>query len=113
VPEEGGVGHFAEHHVTGKRDKGEGFHGGCLPGYCAFEHPISECPNQPPDALLPAQLEATWAAVRSGDAIPAELVSKHSNIEYNRERNAVQVFGCHGALIAHIPLPKPAISNAE
>lgn len=90
----------------------------CLPGSC-FEH---HHPCEPDDAgcadctdpdfahMLGEGLPAMWAAVRSGALQAGDLAARFpQSIEINEERGALQIIGCGGMVVAHVPLDQ--VSN--
>ena len=51
-------------------------------------------------------LAGLWDAIRYGSGTdPEVLASGYGNVEWNSERRALQVFGCEGVLVAHVPVP--------
>jgi hypothetical protein len=55
--------------------------------------------------LATKDLPLVWAAVRSGDVEPEEVLKAYINVEFNASRSALQVIGCGDLVIAHLPLP--------
>ena len=111
APGTGAVGHVALM-AQGQSTRGDGWHidGVCLDGDCLDDHPFDFelCdPNQyDPNAVMSAEtLAALWHEIRDGTVTGPDLASRYStNVVWNVERQALQVFACSGALVAHIPV---------
>lgn len=57
-------------------------------------------------AMSADDLGGLWDAIRDGSGTdPEVLASGYGNVEWNSERRALQVFGCDGVLVAHVPVP--------
>jgi len=124
-------GHIADENPTGSQVKGGGWHPCAAGSDCDALHPFScvcfcandedpegcyeqcqqfpsgeeeEAPSQSAFALA-GELEAMWNALRAGTVDPLELTDRYRNVEFNEERQAIQVFGCDRAtVVAHIPV---------
>lgn len=91
----------------------------CESGSCEWEHPPSaECWNGGNEEVqqLAAHLPDVLEAVRSRDLGAlyslASSPNSGSRITYNVQRQAVQVVGCEGAIVAHIPLTQAMTTDA-
>jgi len=64
-----------------------------------------------PNALL----TALYRALR--DAAAGELIRRiqesGGRVEFNRDRAAIQVQGCSGEIVAHLPLDEPTVAALE
>lgn len=81
-----------------------GIHG-CQAGSCEG-HGHEEC-----QALLGSSgtagdaLDAVWLEARGGDARKiSHVLRTHPAVRLNRQRRAVQLLGCGGIVVAHLPL---------
>jgi len=68
------------------------------------------------DAMAPnALLTALYRALR--DAAAGELIRRiqesGGRVEFNRDRAAIQVQGCSGEIVAHLPLDEPTVAALE
>ena len=115
LPGPGVSGHSAMKAQGGLATMGEGWHigGACLPGTCDQHHPwdIDACgPNEDddPDAVMSAEtLAALWHEIREGTVAGPDLVARYyTNVVWNIERQAIQVFSCTGAMVAHVPVKR-------
>ena len=106
-------GHIAQNSPNGVHDRGAGPHPDVLwPGWCSRKHPIACGPGGGGGGPLYDEsgrvLDAVLAAVSAGDALEAYRVvlrePQESPIYFVPERTAIQVRGCGGHVIAHIPL---------
>ncbi|MEK9505180.1 hypothetical protein [Gaopeijia maritima] len=63
-------------------------------------------------ALSPDQMDALWRHIGSGaiEGIGAEIRGLGEAVHLNVERSAVQVLGCGGSVVAHIPLSQGQLS---
>jgi hypothetical protein len=72
-----------------------------------FQSCFPECMEDPewcPEGE-PGGFAEMWWAVRSGIADAGEIAASRRNVELNAERRALQLIGCNGLVVAHIPLP--------
>lgn len=77
----------------------------CIPNRC-WEYDELTCS---PEGLA---MEVVWKAVLAGDAtVVQEALSSPDKWEYNSKRGALQMKGCSGAVVAHIPL-EPGLAAA-
>jgi len=105
----GEMGHVAIDTKSGLATRGDGWHirEDCLPGYCFDEHPVSRSclsgPRRLDDVLTTDELAALWPEIRAGTVAGPDLAAQYStNVEWNAERNALQVFDCAGTMVAHV-----------
>jgi hypothetical protein len=120
IPDLGEMGHNAVQARQGQASTGVGWHfddagepGSCLPGTCDDEHPFDpSCVDGGSDAgsfaasvLGPDLLPVIWEGIKSGVVDPESVVSFSANVQLNPARGAIQVFGCDGLVVAHLPLP--------
>ncbi len=69
---------------------------------CIMQHQDDDSPL----ATSADDLAGLWDAIRYGSGPdPEVLASGYGNVEWNSERRALQVFGCEGVLVAHVPVP--------
>ncbi len=97
---------------TSISDEGLGEHGGCITtgtpdASCGTQHPYTCSPMQEEEQDLLATLNEVIEAVDADNAMRARWIvhaAASPSIVYVPERNAVQAIGCHGHVLAHIPL---------
>lgn len=105
----------AEHNGCFSCDDTPDDHIGChayqWEGECGDQHSDCEEGGETLAAVQDALLEA--AEANDHEAI-AHLISvdSYSRIHFNADRQALQVTGCTGALVAHIPLPRQLFAAA-
>jgi hypothetical protein len=68
---------------------------------------FDQCMEEEPDTFSMTGLEDLWFGIRSGSVDPMEAAAAHRNVEFNVARSALQIIGCGGEVIAHIPLRNP------
>lgn len=107
---EGTVGHKApEGDATSIYDRGAGSHTYCsTTGTCSQKHPITypDCGGDETEELI-ATLESIRSSIVGGDTKAArQIADAHpdDHFKYLKDRNAIQVTGCQGQLIAHMRL---------
>src|SRR5690606_19103133 len=89
---------------------GVGPHRDCFgTGSCASQHPPSSgCPGTQglTAADLQALLDRTRRAIAAGDVVTARIIASLNGpaVQYVAERDAIEVLGCGGRIIAHFPL---------
>jgi hypothetical protein len=108
---EGDVGHKApDGDGTSIYDRGTGSHTTCYTtGTCSQRHPITypNCGGTNNGEDLVATLEEIRQVILAGDqaaAVAAARSADERHFRYVEARNAIQVAGCDGNLIAHLPL---------
>ncbi|MDE0122503.1 MAG: hypothetical protein OXQ93_07905 [Gemmatimonadota bacterium] len=107
-----GIGHIASDTPSGFATRGDGWHinEACLVGLCSDEHPydVALCRGSGRDDVLSLSLEdfsALWAELRDGTVAAPDLADLYpANVEWNADRQALQVFDCTGTLLAHVPV---------
>lgn len=80
----------------------------CNPGTCSAHACSSE--------VMPvSRLETLWFEVRAADggALDALLAAHREVAFYNADRDAVQVRGCEGAILASIPLSPAQVAHLD
>jgi hypothetical protein len=58
--------------------------------------------------LFGDELRQVWDAAVTGSLDLTAVAGRYWNVEVSQERNAVQVLGCGGAVVAHLSLEAPA-----
>jgi hypothetical protein len=127
----GEYGHIAIENSDGSRVQYLGWHAECRPLDCDQAHPfrcvcycanatfpdlcLSNCNPSPTggaEQVLSAapEISALFARVRSRGMAARARALEYQNVEWNSERRALQVIGCRGQVIAHVPVP-PGESN--
>jgi hypothetical protein len=121
----GAFGHIALQNPDGSRIVDQySAHGDCRAGGCDGLHPFScacfcandefpdvcyvECTQSPGGAEEHLLLgSVAFAEISSGgelsSAMARSLAAKYRNVELNELRGAIQLVGCHSAVVAHIP----------
>lgn len=67
---------------------------------------LSDAPAPAANLLLIENLPEVWLAVRSGRVNAEHVTAEYENVELNAQRHALQVIGCEGQIVAHLPLPR-------
>ena len=108
-PGSGDAGHIAQATPHGPFGQRNGWHDTCWPGRCVDNHWSVHCIMRDLGGLMAMSaddLAGLWDAIRDGSGTdPEVLASGYGNVEWNSERRALQVFGCDGVLVAHVPVP--------
>lgn len=87
-----------QHKMAGGNDYGPDFHD-CLAGAAHFGPKCGV-------AYAPEQV------IGASPAMLARMIATpESNVVYNSARNAVQVIGCDGSVVAHLPFDRSAITS--
>jgi len=100
-----GLGHATFDSPQGQRKPGpNGAHPDrCDPNSCVDDHPPGGCTSSLANA---PSVSSVWLAARAADAdgVQTLLDANPNYVVYNATRAALQVIGCEGVVLAHIPL---------
>jgi hypothetical protein len=89
-------------------DRGTGGHGGCASGSCCVKH--TDC-YQPCDGGFLA-LHSAWEQNDVG-TIDRLIQASDGRATLNLARQAVQVYGCDGLIMAHMPLREDVVAALD
>jgi hypothetical protein len=107
------VDHHIAPNVEGEFQRSGGSHGSCWEGLCTAE--VGGLPAKHPRCApeAPEQLQELLAAVASNrpEAVMVAVQSFGDKLRVVPERQALQLLGCSGEIIAHIPASVAVIGH--
>lgn len=110
---------FFEHKNNGSGDYGGTVHG-CQPGgadFCVYEHWGSCSPSDDGEldqSTSRAAVVSIWNTLTHGRGEELQLVlDTYDNVFYHHARQAVQVTGCTGEIIASVPLTESQLVSLD